>query len=166
LLSQWRGYGSGGGAAIIFDTEKLEKILDQESIRYEYSAMYIADVVYSDDEKKLMRKYQKILPSLQMLLKYLDFDTFFNRNHVDASKAYHPFVRCISRYKHYGFSEENEVRVIALPTIINEEIERLANKDGVKLRPEKEVKIRKKCGQEVKYIELLIRTTSNFQLIK
>jgi len=69
LLSQWRGYGSGGGAAIIFDTEKLEKILDQESIRYEYSAMYIADVVYSDDEKNLMRKYQKILPSLQMLLK-------------------------------------------------------------------------------------------------
>ena len=27
LLSQWRGYGTGGGAALVFDTEKLEEIL-------------------------------------------------------------------------------------------------------------------------------------------
>ena len=69
-------------------------------------------------------------------------------------KSYQPFIRCISRYKHYGFSEENEVRVVVLPTVLDQEILEIASTDGVILKPEKERKFRSKNGQLVPYIEL------------
>jgi hypothetical protein len=93
---------------------------------------------------------------------YFDFDTFCSRKFVDGSKAFHPFVRCISRYKHYGFREENEVRVIVLPTVIDDEIERRAKADGVRLRPKKEIKFRKRKGQSIPYIDLF--DSSDIQL--
>lgn len=159
LLSQWRGYGKGGGAALVFDTKKLEDILDLEASRFEYSGVYLADVVYSDDELKLRKELSQDLSVIADVVKeFFDFDTFCNRKFVDASKAFHPFVRCISRYKHYGFREENEVRVIALPTVIDGELERRAKADGVTLRPEKEVRFREKGGQRVPYIDLFDST--------
>ena len=155
LLSQWRGYGSGGGAAVVFDTKKLEDILDSETSRFEYSAVYLADIVYSDDDRSLKEELSQDMAVIAAVInQFFDFDTFCNRKFVDASKAFHPFVRCITRYKHYGFSEENEVRVIALPTVIDRELERRAKADGLKLRPEKEVKVRKRGGQPVPYIDL------------
>jgi len=155
LLSQWRGYGSGGGAAIVFDTKKLEEMLDTETSRFEYGAVYLADIVYSDDDRKFREDFsQDLFVITDVMKQFFDFDTFCNRKFVHSSKAFHPFVRCISRYKHYGFSEENEVRVIALPTVINDELEKRAKADGVKLRPEKEVKYRERGGQHVPYIDL------------
>jgi hypothetical protein len=163
LLSQWRGYGSGGGAAVVFDTKKLEEILDFETSRFEYSVIYLADIVYSDDDRKFREELSQDLSVIADVMKqFFDFDTFCNRKFVDASKAFHPFVRCISRYKHYGFSEENEVRVIALPTVIDDELERRANADGVRLRPEKDVKFHKRNGQNVPYIDLF--DSSDIQL--
>jgi hypothetical protein len=155
LLSQWRGYGSGGGAAVVFDTEILEEIMDMESSRFEYSAMYLADVVYSGDEQILKEELAEDLSIIADVVKeFFDFDNFCKRKFIDSSRAFHPFVRCISRYKHYGFSEENEVRVIALPTELDGEIERRARADGVTLRPQKEIKFRKNGGQCIPYIDL------------
>ncbi len=155
LLSQWRGYGRGGGAAPVFNTKKLEEVIDLESSRFEYAAIYSADIVYSDDERKLKEQLSQDLSVIADVVKeFFDFDTFCKGKFVDSSKAFHPFVRCISRYKHYGFSEENEVRVIALPTVINDELERRAKADRVRLKPEKEVKFRERGGQRVPYIDL------------
>ena len=56
--------------------------------------------------------------------------------------------------KELGFSEENEVRVVALPTVIDQELLELANARGVSLKPEKEKKVRKKRELLVPYIEL------------
>lgn len=50
LLSQWRGYGSGGGFALEFDTKKLEGLLDIEGSSYEYSTAHFSDLIYSDDD--------------------------------------------------------------------------------------------------------------------
>ncbi|MCX5805306.1 MAG: hypothetical protein NT010_04450 [Proteobacteria bacterium] len=36
LLSQWRGYGSGGGFVLVFNTQKLEEIMEIEAKRFEY----------------------------------------------------------------------------------------------------------------------------------
>jgi hypothetical protein len=154
LLSQWRGYGAGGGAVLVFDTKKLEALLDIESSMFEYCPILLADIVYSDDEEKLKEELSDDLKILAGVAKQ-----FFNHNNIeqefiDSSKAYFPFVRCISRYKHYGFKEENEVRVVALPTVIGDEIKKLAARDGKTLRPEKEIKSRLKNGNRIPYIEL------------
>ena len=80
LLSQWRGYGAGGGAALIFDTEKLEEILAKEAMSYEYSAVLLADLIYSDDEQKLEEELSDNLKILADIAKL-----FFNHENVSQS---------------------------------------------------------------------------------
>jgi len=154
LLSQWRGYGAGGGTALIFDTKKLEEILDKEAMSYEYSVVLLADLIYSDDEQKLKEELSEDLKILAEIAKqFFDHETVSKRQYIDSSKGYLPFVRCISRYKHFGFSEENEVRVVALPTL-NDQIIKFAEADGIALKPEKARKFRSNKGQHIPYIEL------------
>ena len=67
----------------------------------------------------------------------------------EASKGYNAFVQCISRYKHYGFREENEVRIVTLPTFFDQELLKLKEADGAALKPEKERKIRNQNGKSI-----------------
>ena len=76
----------------------------------------------------------------------------------DGTNAFPSFVKCITRYKHHGFKEENEVRIVCLPTNQNEEYLKLAKKENSTLRPEKERKFRQKNGKLVPYIELFNST--------
>ncbi len=155
LLSQWRGYGTGGGAALVFDTEKLKKILAKEAISYEYSAVLLADLIYSDNEQKFKEELSdKIKILAEMTRQFFNHKNIQKEKKIDSSKGYSAFVSCISRYKHFGFSEEKEVRVVALPTLIDEEFIKLAKADGTTLKPEKVRKFKIKNEQRVPYIEL------------
>ena len=153
LLSQWRGYGSGGGFAIVFDTRKLEEILDAEAKRFEYSAMHLSDLIYSDDEERLKAELSEDLSVIANDVRNL-FDPTKSTIEEKDLKGYREFVNCVSRYKHCGFREENEVRAVILPTIIDQEYSDLAETNGVTLKPEKERKFREKNGQLIPYIEL------------
>ena len=155
LLSQWRGYGSGGGVAVVFDTKKLEELLDIESKRFEYYPILLADIIYSDDENKLEEEFSKPLSIIADSVKqFFTPEHIKEKKEIDASKGYVPFVSCISRYKHCGFKEENEVRAVVLPTVITQDLLELASRDGATFKPEKERKFRNKNGQLVPYIEL------------
>lgn len=155
LLSQWRSYGAGGGLALVFNTQKLEEILEIEAKRFVYSAMHLSDLIYSDDEDRLKKELSKDLSIIADDVKQLfNHAKLSEEEKADALKGYMSFVNCISRYKHYGFSEENEVRVVVLPTVLDQEFLKLASTNGVTLKPEKERKFRNKNGQIVPYIEL------------
>src|SRR5690606_21929416 len=52
LLSQWRGYGKDGGFAIIFDTSKLERMLEDEYSKYSYVFSLMRPVNYFSENKK------------------------------------------------------------------------------------------------------------------
>ncbi len=152
LLSQWRGYGTGGGFALVFNTHKIEELLGIEMNEYEYDTIHLCDTIYSDNEKKLNEELSEDLPII-----YSDIKKLFNHVTSDKTpdlKSYVQFVRCISRYKHYGFSEENEVRAVFVPTIIDQELLEIASRDGSILKPEKERKFRNKNGQIAAYIEI------------
>ncbi len=153
LLSQWRAYGSGGGFALVFDTEKLEETLSLEVKNYEYGMIHLSDVVYSDDETKLQEEFSENLSSIADDVRQV-FNTIIAPDKELVLKGFQPFAACISRYKHHGFCEENEVRIVALPTVVNKEIIELAGNDGVTLMPEKERKFRAINGGLVPYIEL------------
>ncbi|MBI4774157.1 MAG: DUF2971 domain-containing protein [Deltaproteobacteria bacterium] len=159
LLSQWRGYGAGGGAALIFDTKKLEEILDREFMSYEYVTVFLADLIYSDNEQKLKEELSEDLQILADIAKpFFDYDNIRKKKQIDSSKGYFPFVRCITRYKHFGFCEENEVRVVALPTLIDDQIITSAKLNGISLKPEKVRKFRSNKGRRVPYIEVFDST--------
>jgi len=156
LLSQWRGYGAGGGFALVFSSQKLEEMLEIETKKFEYSAMHLSDLIYSDDENRLREELSEDLSIISDVVKLLfDHQKLDEMEKFEAiGKAYHPFVHCISRYKHYGFSEENEVRVVALPTVLDQESIELAKAEDITLQPEKERNFRAKNDQLVPYIEL------------
>lgn len=156
LLSQWRGYGSGGGFALEFNTQKLEHILDKEAKRFEYGPTHLSDLIYSDDEGRLKRELSDDLSVIADDVKKLFKSTKTSEEEKTIFlKGFMAFVSCISRFKHCGFSEENEVRAVLLPTVFDQEYLELAKKDGSTTpRPEKERKFRDKNGQLVPYIEL------------
>jgi hypothetical protein len=155
LLSQWRGYGAGGGFALVFNTQKMEEMLEIEFNRFQYSAMHLSDLIYSDDENRLK---QELSEDLSIMAD--DVKKIYNRPKLsekekgDTLEGYQSFVNCVSRYKHCGFSEENEVRLVVLPTVLDQEFLKLASTEGVILKPEKERKLRNKNDQLVPYIEL------------
>jgi hypothetical protein len=155
LLSQWRGYGAGGGLALVFNTQKMEEILEIERERFQYNTMHISDLVYSDDEDKLKAELSEDLSIIANDVKRVFDDTRLSeKKKGTVLEGYQSFVNCISRYKHCGFSEENEVRVVVLPAVLDQEFLELASSEGLALKPEKERKFRNKNGEIVPYIEL------------
>jgi len=165
LLSQWRGYGTGGGIALLFDTKKLEEIIQKEAERYSYT-VYIADVIYSDDEEKFNMELSSNLTDLAAFHKECHHNMILNKQEApDDTNSYYAFIGCIGRYKHRGFKEENEVRIVCFPVIKNEENLRQAKKEGSSLKL-KERKYRKKNGELIPYIELFDSTDIVFPIEK
>ena len=154
LLSQWRGYGPGGGLALVFNTQKIERMLEVEVERFEYSAMHLCDLIYSDDEERLKDELSEDLSIIGS-----DVAQFFDpalspTEKINAFKGYRSFINCVTRYKHCGFREENEVRAVLLPTVLDDAYLDLARADSAIVKPEKERKFREKDNGLVPYIEL------------
>lgn len=160
ILSQWRGYGSDGGFAIEFDTKKLEiKLKEDEEDKYDYDFWHISDVVYSNNDQKFKEEIAEsgLLEHIGEYVQHMIQKLIPAQNNVgilDATKAYPAFIQCISRYKHHGFTEENEVRIVTLPAIQNEKRVKEARKMKHPLSPEKQRKFLQKNGKHTPYIEL------------
>ena len=156
LLSQWRGYGPGGGLALVFNTREIEEILKTEAERFEYSAMHLSDLIYSDDEETLRKELSADLSVIgDDVLQFFDPAKSSALERAEVLKGYGAFVSCVSRYKHRGFREENEVRAVALPAVLDEVYLTLAGTEAVTLKTEKERKFRDRNGQLVPYLEAL-----------
>lgn len=159
LLSQWRGYGAGGGIALLFDTKKLEEIIRKEAERYSYIDAYMADVIYLDGEEEFKMELSSHLTDITAFVKeMLRHIKLKKQKAPDATKVLPAFIECIGRYKHHGFKEENELRIVCCLPTKNGEYLRLAKKEGSTLKPEKERKFRKKNGKLIHYIELFNST--------
>lgn len=119
------------------------------------STMHLSDVIYSDNETRLEEELSENLSTLAKdVMWYFDPSKSNAEKRVAGVKGYKAFVGCISRYKHCGLSEENEVRVVCLPAIVNESSKEYAQTNSATLKPEEERKFRDKHGQLVPYIEL------------
>jgi DUF2971 family protein len=154
LLSQWRAYGQGGGFAIVFNTAQLEELLiQQEAPAYSYEPCHMSDVVYSDDENRFQSELGQSVSDIADYITELFTAILARREEPDATKAYPAFVECISRYKHRGFNEENEVRIVAVPTP-RERYPELLKKRGSQTLPEKPRRFRSNGAGLIQYIEL------------
>lgn len=151
LLSQWKGYGRDGGAALEFETKKLEDLVKKENESYLYDPLFMADVVYSDDENSVKEELGGSLTTIASVVTELMENTI-KKIQLDLSRGYHPTVFCMGRYKHYSFHEENEVRIVALPTRISDQIVQMAKNKGETLNQEKTIE--KRYGGKTPYIDL------------
>jgi hypothetical protein len=113
LLSQWRGYGPGGGYALVFDTARFDALMDAEAATWTWAALMGGNVVYSSSsdneiEEELGESLNEIRNSITEFLR--------TAGNPDALEPmYFALTQCACRYKHWGFGEEKEVRFVAIP---------------------------------------------------
>lgn len=109
LLSQWRGYGGGDGFCIVFDTAKLSDILAAEFDARYWVHMKIDPVYYAlPAVRPLPTLCALVKAGAQALTDILD-------NNPSPEIGLQEFLSAASLFKHQGFREEQEVRVVAIP---------------------------------------------------
>jgi len=160
LLSQWRGYGKNGGYAIVFDTRKIEELLKEENEKWHYqNSIYFCDILYSNvPDEQILNEFESdensIKQGVEKFLKAL--------KNGDNSKGfgllYEAFCKCACRYKHWGFEEELEVRIIAIPA--SQEVRKSAgNEKNTLLKPEKPINHFMRSATLVPHIDLFDKIT-------
>src|SRR5205807_4492915 len=112
LLSQWRAYGGRNGRfCLVFDTGKMIPLLRKEWKSYSYFYSRLVDVVYHT-------------PSIGTEALFPDLINFYAEHLSDGimqgmqgpSRAtIVEFIAAATRFKHQGFREEQEARIIVIP---------------------------------------------------
>ncbi len=148
LLSMWRGYGDAGGFALVFDTKRLWRCIEPESKHYGYSAFYLADVVYDDQEVDFKEEFQDLILALEQ---FVEARAAGEDN--PAGYVFVPFFNAVTRLKHPGFKEECEVRLTASP-LSKGILKELAALEEAPPLPEhiKPIRSRMMRGSQSKYI--------------
>ena len=150
LLSQWRGYGTDGGYAIIFDSLKLEELLKEEVEQHFYQQMQWGDVYYyglSDEHQRSSEEIADAEKHLRAGIRELQRSPKPN----SMEQAYDAMITLSCLFKHLGFHEEQEVRVIAIPP--NEEVLRLSKQSGEAREPRR-ISMWSRGGMLVPYLDL------------
>jgi hypothetical protein len=124
LLSQWRGYGSDGGYALIFETNDLHKLLQREGNGdYYYTLLGFSDVDYYDYSLTEAEKHPELLQWEQKIRDWVATVLVTGGYNSDLLE---PIWWLATRHKHRGFREEREVRIMAVvpnKTLLQKEIE-------------------------------------------
>ena len=150
LLSQWRGYGKDGGYALVFDSQKLEDALKAEGTSFWYQHAQWGDVHYYQDDDDLQSAEPEIHAAEDALR---DCIGKFIKNPVpsELESTFEPMATLSCMYKHWGFHEEREVRIVAIPP--NAELVREGRTAG-ELRPVRDRKTFLRGGTPVPYLDL------------
>lgn len=162
LLSQWRGYGGQAGYAIIFDCKEMAKRVQMEAEKYDYSLMYMGDVVYENQKELFYKEFNELIQKIEEVAGQLMIS---DRKDEDIKRyigeLYDPYITAAARFKHQAFFEEREVRVVASPQR-QEIVDYIMEKTGRSIvnKGLKDIRIRQ-CG--VRYIELF-RTEARIRL--
>ena len=110
LLSQWRVYAAGDGFAIVFDTKALLEFLRRDADEFAYNTFQFGDVINDGDAEGFAREFSELIEHIQRV-----YPEIFYRQEPDLRPLFGQFVSAASRFKHRGFSEECEVRVVLSP---------------------------------------------------
>ena len=113
MLSQWRGYGGSDAVAVVFDTRRLEELLQQEANRFLYLWCGIADVVYDQRDFNLADRFHPLVEELQGFLSNLAGDAESDSNRIGNNRLVEQLLPAMARFKHRAFAEEAECRIVA-----------------------------------------------------
>lgn len=145
LLSQWRGYGAGGGIAIVLDRHDIEKRMKQEMCVFSHPINHIGDVTYDNDpgleNKGEFSGLFELLPKLLC--------QFYSDEQPRYEEIFEPFVLGSTLVKHHGFHEEKEVRIVVSTMPTNPASIFYADQND-----SKPIKYRPRGDGECRYIEL------------
>jgi hypothetical protein len=151
LLSQWRGYGTDGGYAIVFDSARLEELLQAEVDKYLYQFMTWGDADYYSDQDAVLKSSHLETFELEKTLKSAIREFILSQSPKALEPLLEPITTLSCRHKHGGFREESEVRMIAVPA--NDDVWNEAKRRNIEIQ-RKSVHFTNKGGVLVPYIKL------------
>jgi hypothetical protein len=111
LLSQWRAYGGVERYCIVFDTQKLINLLTSEWNYHYWTYLRLTDILYATDDISI----DTLCPDLSNAAEQ-SYSRF--RKNLPLNFSSDGVVALLSnapRFKHQGFREEKEIRIIAIP---------------------------------------------------
>lgn len=111
LLSQWRGYGRDGGYCIVLDAEKLSELLVKEFDSHHYVHMNVCVARYALDGVSIEQMFPELLDRCELFVS----EVLKGNMAPSAEDGFAPFVAGATAFKHQGFREEREVRIVAMP---------------------------------------------------
>lgn len=151
LLSQWRGYGTDGGYALVFDTAELSRLIEYERNTFHYTIVHWGDVDYlnEDPHKEAVEWEDVIRQGVSEVIQMPGSDLFIPE-HI-GEKLLEPIFCLATRHKHRGFREEREVRIVVVG-MQNEVIEEAVRRGD--LREKKTVNFVPRKGKLVPYVAL------------
>lgn len=153
LLSQWRGYGPDGGYALVFDSSGIDKLLQEEARSFAYQHVQLGDVYYYDVDLARQPSTEDIA-ELEETVRAGIAQQIRGDLKTSEGAFYNALTSLSCLFKHWGFYEEREVRVIAIPSSIA--VAEAAARDGENL-PMKQIKTFPRSGIHVPYIELFAK---------
>ncbi len=123
LLSMWRGYGENGGFAVVLKTEEFEKFLEEykkcnKTEKPSFTIFNKVKYIPGNDYKKVPEYFEKefkdVLEIRDLVVKSLKSEN--EEKFHDYIKSFVTLLCCL---KHYGFHEEQEVRIVIVNTLLN-----------------------------------------------
>ena len=148
LLSQWRGYGKGGGFCLVFDTAGLWRLFEQERGAFFYAYTDIREAFYPREASKQIECFTELLNTSAAVIK----TALLEDRDFSVDQTLLPFVSSATAFKHQGFYEEREVRLVAMPW--TERAAEVMRKEGHQPAPLKEVYKTSRDGRERRHISL------------
>ena len=137
LLSQWRGYGNGGGYAIVFDTKKMCSLYKLEDEGISYNLLHFSDVVYSHDNAMIDSDLGEQIDIICSEIPY-----YFENSRWNYDRFNEIFTSAwviFTKIKHRSFFEEREVRAVFFP-ITKRMVDHFGNFISQHIPPGKQVK--------------------------
>ncbi|SRR5579862_168610 len=111
LLSQWRGYGAGGGYCIVLDSKKIWDMVAEEYDAAAYLTISVDKVEYAEPDFESTRLWKQLAQAVERFVG----DAIDGRLSF-PSEALRLFVLRAVFLKHQAFREEQEIRLAAFPT--------------------------------------------------
>lgn len=160
LLSQWRGYGQGGGYAIEFDTKDLESLNQKIGQIQELSGTFAA-VAYEHKVKDqaeeidwFLNHLNQVFGTTEQFMSALWLDKNEEKAFDILGEQYDHFFKVISLLKHRAFSEEKEVRIVYAPIKVSSEYEEICAANEQEPSEEVEVSCFERNGKLIPYVSL------------
>jgi len=148
LLSQWRGYAGDGGFCIVFDTATFGALFVREWVENYWTHLNVDQARYATDDRDIDAAFSDILDLLNHFVECM----IDGRSPPSMEAAFGPFISAATLFKHQGFREEREVRIVAIPSSRELRDRQLAEYPNLRIPPLKEVRTRTMNGQERRYI--------------
>lgn len=153
LLSQWRAYGKDGGYCLVFNSSKLEQLFITEATSFWYQHAQWGDVHYHQDEDDLTNAEPEIQEAEEQLRRSIG-KFIKNQSAEELESIFEPVSTLSCLFKHWGFHEEREVRIIAIPP--TQELTLVGRANG-EARPVRQLKNFIRGGTPVPHLDLFSR---------